>query len=670
MMRSLFSGVSGLRNHLVQMDVIGNNISNVNTIAFKASRVSFQDLLSQTLRAAGGPAGGRGGINAQQVGLGMRVGSIDTIFTQGNLLATQRKTDLAIQGDGLFILSDGLNQYYARAGAFDFDIDGNLVNPSNGYIVQGYVAAGGVLGKVLGNVQTDFAEQLPASVTTEVGFVGNLDSAATSTSASSSTLLSKLFDVDGNPMNLQIGDDITITGTAITPAAGTTLLTALRDSSGTSLGITALDVVTYDAEIPAGADWTKTFTGDVQDTSTLEDLRADLETELALESTGTTVSLTSTGKFKITAGAKDIDDLTVVDTNQTKTLFTFDDIAAGATVESTQFVSSAAAVSISDTYEITASSSLSDLATALQTAVRTATSGTETVTVQSDGSLLITSGAENLTDLALTISGKTDYNAYGLFDTLIAAGENGQTAEGCRTADYTTFVTAYDSLGDPQILTLLFAKNTATGVSNTWKWQALVPYKSGDYPSGDTGTLTFNADGSLATGGSAQITFDPDGTGGVDELTINFGFGTADEFDGVTQFSSPFTVTLKDQDGYGSGTLDDISIDDAGIVTGVFTNGVNQTLAQIALASFANPAGLYKAGDNLYRQSLNSGLPQVGDPGTGGRGTISPSSLEMSNVDLAQSFTEIITAQRGFQVNARVITTSDEILQELVNLKR
>lgn len=547
MMRSLFAGVSGLRNHLIQMDVIGNNIANVNTVAFKASRLIFQDLLSQTLRAAAGPVEGRGGINPQQVGLGMRVGSIDTIFTPGNLLATQRKTDLAIQGDGFFILSDGINQYYARAGAFDFDINGHLVNPSNGYIVQGYVATGGVLGKVLGNIQTDFAQQLPASVTTEVSFVGNLDSDVTSTSASSSILLIKLFDEDGNSMNLQVGNTISFSGT----------------------------------------------------------------------------------------------------------------VDLGGSNEAT----------ISGSYVVTATSSLSDLAAALQTAIRDVGDGTETVIVQSDGKLQITTGSLSIDSLKMECSGKDEFNAYGLIGD-IAVSSSGSTAEASRSADYTTFVTTYDSLGDPQIITLLFAKDTESGVSNTWNWQALVPYESGDYPSGDMGTLTFNADGSLASGASKQVTFDPDGNGGVDELTINFGFGTVDKFDGVTQFSSPFTITLKEQDGYASGTLDDISIDDAGIVTGVFTNGVNQTLAQIALANFANPAGLYKAGDNLYQQSLNSGLPQVGDPGTGGRGVIAPSSLEMSNVDLAQSFTEIITAQRGFQVNARVITTSDQILQELVNLKR
>ena len=217
---------------------------------------------------------------------------------------------------------------------------------------------------------------------------------------------------------------------------------------------------------------------------------------------------------------------------------------------------------------------------------------------------------------------------------------------------------------------MLFAKDTETGVSNTWNWQAIVPYEDASSISGDTGTLTFNSDGSLATVSTTRIIFDPDGTGGVEEMKVDLDFGTINKFNGITQFAADFSVTLKEQDGYPSGSLDDISVDDEGIITGIFTNGINRTLAQVALASFSNPEGLYKAGDNLYQQSLNSGIPQIGAPGTGNRGIISPSSLEMSNVDLAKSFTEIIIAQRGFQVNARVITASDQVLQELVNIKR
>ena len=548
MMRSLFSGVSGLRNHQVQMDIIGNNIANVNTIAFKASRLLFQDMLSQTLKAAGGAGGGRGGTNPQQAGLGMRIGSIDTIFSQGNLMATQRRTDLAIQGEGFFILSDGTSHYYSRAGGFDFGLDGNMVNPANGYIVQGYMATGNVMGTIIEDIKVEFNQSLPANVTTEVSLAGNLDSDVSPTSASASTLLTKLFDADGNGMNLRKGGKVVVGGTV---------------GGGT--------------------------------------------------------------------------------------------ISAHPNYED---------------YTISENSSLSDLASYLQDMINLEGDGSETVTVQSDGSLKIIAGTEAIAGLTMTISGgNAEFDAYGVIGD-IAASLSGDTAEGSRVADYTTFVTTYDSLGNPQILSLLFAKDTQTGISNTWNWQALVPYESTDYPSGDTGTLTFNVDGSLASGATTQITFDPDGSGGADEMAIDFGFGTIDDFDGITQFSASFSITLKEQDGYASGTLDDIFIGDSGLVTGVFTNGVNKNLAQIALADFANPGGLLKAGDSLYKSSLSSGIAQEGRPGSGSMGTIASSTLEMSNVDLAQSFTEMIIAQRGFQVNARVITTSDEMLQELVNLRR
>lgn len=543
MMRALFSGVSGLRNHQLQMDVIGNNIANVNTVGFKSSRALFQELLSQTLRAAGGPGEGRGGTNPQQVGLGMRISSIDKIFTQGNLMSTQRKTDLAVQGDGFFILTDGEKQFYSRAGDFGFDYQGNLVN-SNGYMVQGYMAdEKGELGKVLGNITIDFQQRLPAKATTYASFVGNLDAEAQPTYATSTVLLTKLFDADGNPMNLHIGDVIQFSG----------------DAGGNS---------------------------------------------------------------------------------------------------------------ISGSYVITENSSLSDLAYALQDAIRTASAGNETVMVKSDGSLQITADSVDITNLTMQCAGKVEFNSYGVFETPILAGEQGSTAEGSRSADYTTFVTTYDSLGNSQVITLLFARDTESGISNTWNWQAIVPYQDASSISADTGTLTFNSDGSLAGVSTTRITFDPDGTGGAEEMKVDLDFGTINKFNGITQFAADFSATLNEQDGYPSGHLDDISIDDAGIITGIFTNGINRTLAQVALADFANPEGLYKAGDNLYQQSLNSGLAQIGAPGTGTRGIISPSSLEMSNVDLAKSFTEIIIAQRGFQVNARVITASDQILQELVNIKR
>jgi len=784
MLRSLFSAVSALRNHQVQMDVIGNNVANVNTVAFKSSRCLFQDMLSQTLKSATGSREGIGGTNPQQVGLGMSISSIDKIFSQGNLMSTQKKTDLAIQGNGFFILSDGVNRYYTRAGAFDFDINGNFISPK-GYMVQGYMAEDGVLGEVLDNIKIDFNQRLEAKVTTQVDFVGNLNSDIEPTSASSSTLLTKLFDKDGNSMSLHIGDTIDINGEVITSAKGDTKLIYLVDNDGIPLGIEDGHTINFSGHIGGASldeDWV------AGSNSTLEDLRAELETKLQAIDSDITVEIVD-GRLKVTAGTDSINLLTVTDTTTGKSIFTFEEIPAeeakesnesrkvimpavgdtklihlldnlgkslgieegdkigysgevdgtpidvsdfdvgvGSTLENlrkdlqdklravtgdytitveivdgklkidnssgkditnlklkngtdeififedilageTKESNAVSRGSIATTYTITEKSSLSDLAYEVQNSIRAASGGEEIVTVRSDGSLQVTADIKDITDLKMTSGTNAKFNAYGIFDAPINAGETSSTPES-RSADYTTFVTAYDSLGKAQIVTLLFAKDTS-GLSNTWHWQAIVPYQDEGDVSGDKGTLTFNSDGSISGGETARIIFDPDGKGiGADEMKINLGFGTPDKFDGVTQFASPFTATLKEQNGYTSGILDDIAIDNDGVITGIFTNGVNRTLAQIVLSDFSNPGGLSKAGDNLYQQTMNSGLPQEGKPGTGSRGMIAPSTLEMSNVDLAQSFTEIIIAQRGFQVNARVITASDQILQELVNLKR
>ncbi|HPO97764.1 MAG TPA: flagellar hook-basal body complex protein, partial [Bacillota bacterium] len=179
MMRSMFAGVSGLRNHQIRMDVIGNNIANVNTIGFKSSRVSFQDTLNQMLRGASAPQGERGGINPLQVGLGVNIATIDVIHTQGNLQNTGKISDVAIQGDGFFILSDGGNQYYTRAGNFNMERDGRLVNPSNGLVVQGWMADD--LGNInpnspLTNIRLPIGQTINPVATSVIEFGGNLNS--------------------------------------------------------------------------------------------------------------------------------------------------------------------------------------------------------------------------------------------------------------------------------------------------------------------------------------------------------------------------------------------------------------------------------------------------------------------------------------------------------------
>jgi len=211
-------------------------------------------------------------------------------------------------------------------------------------------------------------------------------------------------------------------------------------------------------------------------------------------------------------------------------------------------------------------------------------------------------------------------------------------------------------------MTFQFTRTAA----NTWDFTATVA--GATVTGGDTGTLTFNSDGSLAGPGSTSLVFTPAGFGAAQ--TVDVSFGTAGDIDGISQFASPTTALIRDQDGFPMGDLIDFGIDPTGLIQGSFTNGETLVLGQIAMADFNNPEGLVRLTDNMYTSSANSGDPVLGFSGEGSQSFITSGALEMSNVDLAQEFTNMITTQRGFQSNARVITTSDEMLQELVNLRR
>jgi len=415
----MFAGVSGLRNHQTRMDVIGNNIANVNTVGYKTSRVTFADTLYQTLKGATAPQGTRGGINPQQVGLGVTLSSIDVIHTPGNLQTTGVNTDLALQGNGFFILGDGNQRYFTRAGNFGMDTEGYLVY-SNGLKLQGWMAVNGAINT-----------------------------------------------------NGQIGDIRLPINSTIAPRATS---------------------------------------------------RIRLEGNLQ-------PSTTTTG---------------------------------------TEFIRN---------------------------------------------------------------------------------------------------VEVVDSLGHTHLLELVFTETTETAPgtnapeTKAWTWKVR---HSGSATEIAAGALTFNPDGSLEDGGTGTTgTVDAWNPGsGAYPMTINL------DFSQLTQYAANESSIAYTQDGYEMGYLDTFKIDSAGKIIGVFTNGLTREIAQIAVANFANPAGLEKLGETLFRESSNSGKAQINPSGVGGCGKITPGTLEMSNVDLSQEFTDMIVTQRGFQANSRIITTSDEMLQELVNLKR
>ncbi|MDD2573199.1 MAG: flagellar hook protein FlgE [Bacillota bacterium] len=422
MMRSLFSGVSGLRSHQSRMDVIGNNISNVNTVGYKSSRATFQEIFSETLRGAGAPEGGRGGTNPQQIGLGISLASIDTLHTRGSIESTGYPLDLAIEGNGFFIVSDGGAPKFTRAGNFIRDTEGNIVN-GNGFRVLGWMADAN----------------------------GNIDTTV-------------------SPGTIQIPE-----GMAMQPKA-----------------TSAIKMVgNLNADLPTGG-------------------VVPFETEIYDE-----------------LGRKNKLSFELVKVND-------------------------------NTWEI--QERLSDPA-------NPAVAGAVAVT-RPDG--------------------------------------------------------------------------TVESVSL-----------------GAAPTLTF-VDGKLTSDGTFEIQVEPNLI--PDPITVNI----AD----VHQYAAESGVDPLEVDGYALGSLEDFNFDASGVATGIFSNGQEKVIARIALAAFNNPSGLQKVGSNLFIQTPNSGQPSIGIAGDHGRGTINPSSLEMSNVDISKEFTDMIITQRGFQANSRIITTSDEMLQELVNLKR
>ncbi|MFD1211425.1 flagellar hook protein FlgE [Arthrobacter sp. GCM10027362] len=388
MLRSLYSGISGLRSHQTMLDVTGNNIANVNTTGFKASATQFQDTLSQLTKGAGGAQAEAGGTNPAQIGLGVQVAGISTNFAQGSAQATGRATDMMISGDGFFVTGKGGERLYTRAGAFELDANGHLVSP-DGAILQGWMAVNG---------------QIPVG-----GAVA----------------------------------DITLSPNTLSPA------------------------------VPTGS---------------------------------------------------------------------------------------------------------------------------------------------------ATVGGNLPSDA----------------APGTRLV---RDIEIYDGVGRKSTLSLTFEK-TAGG----WDIQ--------DAAGTAVGTAAFDPQG--------QRTSAPSITAG----------GIPVDVSALTGYAGMTTVAFGSQDGRAAGTLESFSMSPDGTLMGSFSNGAQAVVGRVALATFTNPGGLEKAGSSSYRGTANSGAVEVGTAGTAGMGTLSGGSLEMSNVDLSQEFTNLIVAQRGFQANARIITTSDEVLQELTNLKR
>ncbi|NOX18057.1 MAG: flagellar hook protein FlgE [Chlorobi bacterium] len=599
LINSLFSGVSGLRNHQSMMDVIGNNIANVNTIGYKGSRVTFSDTFNQFIRFGSNPTTNSGGTNTFQIGLGMKMNSVDRNWNQGTFERTGITTDLALQGSGLFVLKNNGETFYSRAGAFVFDANGNLVNPQNGAVVQGKVAtADGVIppGNNLEAIQIDTNLRLPAQATTQISWGGNLDSAA----------------------SLTRSENVQLTGNL------------------------SLNLDPYDAAASPAQDASEYS---VTDSSTVYDPDGN---EYTLDVTYTKIADGATSDFEMTYELTDVDG-NVISTQEDLTLATTAGTGpnAGANVVLMQFDNDSSDDDPTDTTttsigELKSIGGLDPLDSANDDTITNGMTYADTVT-----------GLDFLVD-ALSVTSADNPTT---FSTAVDGNREPTIINGT--------LTIFDSLSNGHTLTLQFTKLA----ENEWKWNASVPAESGSLQS-NTGTISFNSDGSIAAMSPNPPTVQFSPASGAESEEIEFSFGEIGYFEGITQTASNSVISALNQNGSAAAALSNLNVDQYGYVVGIFSNGQSRQLAQVLLATFPNRNGLISVGENMFQVSANTGDVLITEPGENSGTTIQSGALEQSNVDLSEEFTKMIVAQRGFQANARVITTSDTLLQEITNLVR
>ena len=558
MMRSLYSGVAGLRTHQTKMDVIGNNIANVNTTSYKSQSISFSDLLYQTSQHASGAntETGRGGTNARQIGLGSVTGAIETNITgQGSAQTTNNPFDIMITGDSFFVVSDGSQNYFTRDGSFTVDGTGNLVMSSNGYTVMGWKADAN------GNIIQDTVSAL------------------------------KVMD----QANLTYPPEATTKGT----------VSGILDKNDTNLTTTKGKIISMPFYDSLGYSYNAKFSIHPIDTDT--------------------------GNFYIQLdGITDSSGNTVTDT--------------GATFGSTLSVKNTTTYSSSTIGSGTVAAATTN---PIDCEIKQYTNGSGATVYGIFDKLNETNGTssaiDSSKDLSASITSDELLAVYGLTDTYSAA--NG----------YSSVQATYDSTTGVMSVTATKSVSNAMYVQydpDTGDFNGINTTGSGFSPTASTGTLSFTA-------------------GNFSSIDIGFSGSTMFNNNGTSTISATYGDTDNNGSGRKIGNMSGISIAQDGTISASYDNGQTRVLGQISVANFANASGLEKEGDNLYSATRNSGdFDGIGTVVTSGGGKMTTGELEMSNVDLSREFTEMITTQRGFQANSRIITVSDTMLEELVNLKR
>ncbi len=666
MLKALQSGVSGLRNHQMKIDVLGNNIANVNSVGFKGGRIMFSEALNQTLKNAT-PGSGTGFVNPMQVGLGMNTSSIENVFSQGGLETTGVITDLALEGEGFFMVKTGETNLYTRAGNFFFNSDGKLVN-QKGMAVQGWALTGQAItgGLGVGNTEDiviDSGYVSPAQSTQNVYLNGNINAG--------NRTVAEVWESPSAYVNKAIA-----IGSAAAPAFPMTITAALNDELTIDIQDNATSTISGDLTLTAGA--YADLDALVTEINAQIAATANISTRVEAVNNGgvlefhqlngtpsTTVTLNDgTNTALATIGFADGDSATATTADGTTEINsllgvnTFSSaLATGDTIEISGTNPDGTVVTATFTYgAANDGTTLGDLATVLENSY----SGV-TVTIDS-GSLVVTDNVAGDSSTTINLANGSANNPRSI----TFPGFTNTTLGNTGTA--TTSVLVYDSLGASHNLILEF---TNTDNANEWNWAATTT-GDGTVASGGTGRVSFDENGNMTSfshnGGVSQLTLNPGN--GADQVDIIIHAESSDEFSGLAQFDSVSTLNVRDQDGKSTGSLIGITIDRQGIISGSFSNGDITSMAKIAIAQFPNNIGLSDLGDGLYVTSIASGDPQILDPDSDATSSIVSGALEMSNVDLAGEFTDLITAQRGFQANAKIITTADAILDEVIRLKR
>jgi flagellar hook protein FlgE len=612
---SLYTGITGLNAYQSWIDMISNNIANVDTTGFKGQRMTFADLFYQNQSFASAPTNTNGGINGQQLGFGVKVNTVDTLWGQGGLQTTGVNTDLAINGDGFFILNNLTGSgtpTYTRDGAFSINENGVLIDPASGLAVQGWEAKNGVVtpGGTTGNITIPIGLQEQATATGAGAKVGPNNS-------------DKVFDValGGNLDQTQWQQSFLNSINASTNAgAPYTVSTTMYDSLGNAHQAT----ITYVPDT----------TGSVAASGVTADPNGNLTAAAVINPAANvqdTITITSNG-----AGGG----YTITDTagNPSQT------VAAGAqvTIGGATFTVSNPETAAGDTATVTVNPATNGLPTLVENASGTTvkpatrwavhvsfTDGTTFEAIKTPGSI---NNAGTVLTQATYGQASSGVEGYAYFD------QNGQFIN---TSSIETAPNANGISGN------LVAGNIHVTGSNP----ALLAGNELDI------TLWGTSAGNNASA--------PTGSGAPPATTGPIGL----DFSNQASLAGGYTANVISQNGFAAGTLDNITIGADGTVTGAFSNGQNEALAQVAVARFQNEGGLSRVGSNQFEQTANSGLAQVGVANSGVYGAIQSGALEQSNVSLATEFTNLIVAQRAFEANTRGITTGDQNLQTVINLR-